>query len=178
MSELVYRSMTLPDIEQVYEIECSCFSQPWSVESLIGEVIPNDAARYVVAEYNGKIVGYAYAGAFHARPAYDWAVETSIYVSELQKGEGIGKALYKALEEQLSRQHILNLNACIAYPETEDEHLNKDSVRFHTHLGYRMVGEFYQCGYKFDRWYNMVWMEKHIGAHPSNPAKVIWFSEL
>ena len=39
MSELVYRSMTLPDIEQVYEIECSCFSQPWSVESLIGEVI-------------------------------------------------------------------------------------------------------------------------------------------
>ncbi len=105
-------------------------------------------------------------------------METSIYVSELQKGEGIGKALYKALEEQLSRQHILNLNACIAYPEPEDEHLTKDSVRFHTHLGYRMVGEFYQCGYKFDRWYNMVWMEKHIGAHPSNPAKVIWFSEL
>ena len=92
---------------------------------------------YLVAEKNGKIVGYAYAGAFHARPAYDWAVETSIY-----------------------------------------EHLNKDSVRFHTHLGYRMVGEFYQCGYKFDRWYNMVWMEKHIGAHPSNPAKVIWFSKL
>ena len=117
---------------------------------------------YLVAEKNRRIVGYAYAGAFHARPAYDWAVETSIYVSELQKGEGIGKALYKALEEQLSRQHILN----------------KDSVRFHTHLGYRMVGEFYQCGYKFDRWYNMVWMEKHIGAHPSNPAKVIWFSEL
>ena len=73
---------------------------------------------YLVAEKNGKIVGYAYAGAFHVRPAYDWAVETSIYVSELQKGEGIGKALYKALEEQLSRLHILNLNACIAYPET------------------------------------------------------------
>ena len=133
---------------------------------------------YLVAKVDDQIVGYAYAGAFHARPAYDWAVETSIYVSELQKGEGIGKALYKALEEQLSRQHILNLNACIAYPETEDEHLSKDSVRFHTHLGYRMVGEFYQCGYKFDRWYNMVWMEKHIGAHPSNPAKVIWFSKL
>lgn len=55
MSELVYRSMTLPDIEQVYEIECSCFSQPWSVESLIGEVIRNDAASYVVAEDNGKL---------------------------------------------------------------------------------------------------------------------------
>ena len=133
---------------------------------------------YLVAEQGGEPVGYAYVGPFHDRPAYDWAVETSIYVSELQKGEGIGKALYKALEGQLSRQHILNLNACIAYPETEDEHLNKDSVRFHTHLGYRMVGEFYQCGYKFDRWYNMVWMEKHIGTHSSNPAKMIWFSEL
>ena len=133
---------------------------------------------YLVAEKNGKIVGYAYAGAFHVRPAYDWAVETSIYVSELQKGEGIGKALYKALEEQLSRLHILNLNACIAYPETEDEHLNKDSVRFHTHLGYRMVGEFYQCGYKFDRWYNMVWMEKHLASHPDNPAPVVPFSQV
>ena len=100
---------------------------------------------YLVAEKNGKIVGYAYAGAFHARPAYDWAVETSIYVSELQKGEGIGKALYKALEEQLSRQHILNLNACIAYPETEDEHLNKDSVRFRT-LATGWLGSFTSAG--------------------------------
>ena len=133
---------------------------------------------YLVAKVDDQIVGYAYAGAFHARPAYDWAVETSIYVSELQKGEGIGKALYKALEEQLSRQHILNLNACIAYPETEDEHLNKDSVRFHTHLGYRMVGEFYQCGYKFDRWYNMVWMEKHIGCHLENQPPVKPFEEV
>ena len=132
---------------------------------------------YLIAKENDQIVGYAYAGAFHARPAYDWAVETSIYVSELQKGEGIGKALYKALEEQLSRQHILNLNACIAYPETEDEHLNKDSVRFHTHLGYRMVGEFYQCGYKFDRWYNMVWMEKHIGSHDIDPLPVVPFPD-
>ena len=131
-----------------------------------------------MAEEDGELLGYAYVGPFHDRPAYDWAVETSIYVSELQKGEGIGKALYKALEEQLSRLHILNLNACIAYPETEDEHLNKDSVRFHTHLGYRMVGEFYQCGYKFDRWYNMVWMEKHIGDHIEDQPPVIAFPEL
>ena len=104
-------------------------------------------------------------GAFHARPAYDWAVETSIYVSELQKGEGIGKALYKALEEQLSRQHILNLNACIAYPETEDEHLNKDSVRFHTHLGYRMVGEFTSAGISSTAgitWYGWKSISGHI----------------
>ena len=59
VSEIIYREMTLPDIEQVYAIECSCFTQPWSVESLIGELVRNDAAYYVVAEDDGKIVGYA-----------------------------------------------------------------------------------------------------------------------
>ena len=47
----------------------------------------------------------------------------------------------------------------------EDEHLDKNSVEFHSHIGYRLVGEFYKCGYKFNRWYNMIWMEKLIGEH-------------
>ena len=47
----------------------------------------------------------------------------------------------------------------------EDEYLDKNSAMFHAHLGYRLVGEFYDCGYKFGRWYNMVWMEKLIGEH-------------
>lgn len=51
--------MTLPDIEQVYQIECNSFTQPWSVESLIGEVVENDVAYYVVAECEGRIIGYA-----------------------------------------------------------------------------------------------------------------------
>lgn len=120
---------------------------------------------YLAAELDGEILGYAYAGPFHARPAYDWAVETSIYVDQSKKRMGIGKLLHNALESVLREQGILNMNACIAYPETEDEYLNKNSVEFHDHLGYRWVGEFRQCGYKFDRWYNMVWMEKHIGQH-------------
>ncbi|MEE0390770.1 MAG: GNAT family N-acetyltransferase [Lachnospiraceae bacterium] len=52
--------------------------------------------------------------------------------------------------------------ACIAYPKQEDEHLTKDSVRFHERLGYQMVGIFHQCGYKFETWYHVVWMEKCI----------------
>mgnify|MGYP001050063842 FL=1 len=72
----------------------------------------------------------------------------------------------------------MNLNACIAYPSVEDEYLSKDSVKFHEKLGYRFVGEFYKCGYKFNRWYNMVWMEKHIGEHKQNPNKVQWFEEI
>ena len=120
---------------------------------------------YLVAEQNGEILGYAYAGPFHDRPAYDWAVETSIYVDCDRKHMGIGKKLHNALEEELKERGFLNMNACIAYPETKDEHLDKNSAEFHAHLGYRMVGEFHKCGYKFNRWYNMVWMEKLIGEH-------------
>lgn len=127
---------------------------------------------YLVAERNGEIVGYAYAGSFHSRAAYGWAVETTVYVRQDQKKTGIGKKLYDALEKVLAAQNILNLNACIAYPEKKDAYLTKNSVQFHEHLGYRFVGEFQKCGYKFGHWYNMVWMEKHIGEHSDNPPEV------
>lgn len=55
---------------------------------------------------------------------------------------------------------ILNLYACIGYPQVEDEYLTKNSAEFHAHLGFELVGTFHNCGYKFDRWYDMVWMEK------------------
>ena len=86
---------------------------------------------YLVAEYQGEILGYAYAGAFKERAAYDWAVETSIYVRQNQKRMGVGSLLYEKLEEILKRQGILNVNACIAYPQEEDPYLTKDSVLFH-----------------------------------------------
>ena len=133
---------------------------------------------YLVAEFDGKIAGYAYAGEFKTRAAYMWNVETSIYVHKDYRHMGIGKALYEALEERLKAQNILNMNACIAYPVQEDEYLTKDSVRFHEKLGYSLVGEFHHSGYKFNRWYNMVWMEKSIGEHVENQPQVIWFKDL
>lgn len=133
---------------------------------------------YLAAEEDGRILGYAYAGAFHARPAYDWAVETSIYVDGARKGQGVGRALYEALEKTLAAQNIANLNACIAVPIGEDEFLTRDSVLFHEHMGYRLVGKFRQCGYKFRRWYDMVWMEKHIGPHLEDQPPVRLFDEV
>lgn len=133
---------------------------------------------YLVAEMEGEILGYAYVSAFHARAAYDWCVETSIYVKMDKKRMGIGVSLYCALELILKEQGILNLNACIATPREEDEHLTMDSVRFHERMGYRMVGEFDQCGYKFNRWYNMVWMEKQIGEHLEHQPRVKRFDEV
>lgn len=133
---------------------------------------------YLAARKGEEIVGYAYAGIFHDRAAYDWAVETSIYVAQDQKKLGIGRRLHEALELVLKEQGILNMNACISYPEEEDEYLTRNSAEFHGHLGYRMVGEFKKCGYKFQRWYNMVWMEKWIGEHHENQEKPKTFDQV
>jgi len=133
---------------------------------------------YFVAEESGEILGYAYASAFHVRAAYDWCVETSIYVRHDRKGCGAGGSLYRALEGALAEMGVLNLNACIAVPEKEDIYLNNDSVKFHKHFGYKRVGEFHRCGYKFKRWYHMVWMEKMIGEHKEEQPPVRSFQEI
>ena len=133
---------------------------------------------YLVAEQGGNLLGYAYAGSFHTREAYQWAVETSIYVKKSYGQTGIGRKLYEALEGSLALQNILNLNACIACTDEEDEYLTNDSLCFHQHMGYGLVGKFQKCGYKFGRWYGMAWMEKHIGAHGSEPFPVKYFEEI
>ena len=120
---------------------------------------------WIVAMVNGKVVGYAYASAFKPRDAYQWAIETSIYVDNNNKRSGIGRQLHEALEQRLKMQGILNMNACISFIEPEDEYLSQDSVRFHERLGYQKVAHFHQCGKKFNRWYDMIWMEKMIGEH-------------
>lgn len=133
---------------------------------------------YLVAEENGAVIGYAYVSPFKERAAYDWAVETSIYVKMGLSGKGYGKQLYDALERLLKAQNILNLNACIAYTEHEDAHLDNNSTHFHEHLGYKLVGSFHQCGYKFGTWYDMIWMEKMLGDHTDAPAPVLPVGEI
>ena len=99
-------------------------------------------------------------------------------VDQNKKGMGIGTALYDKLEKILKRQNVLNMNACIACTEIEDEYLTNASIRYHEHLGYRMVGWFTNCGYKFHRWYNLAWMEKEIGEHVADQPPVIAFPEI
>lgn len=122
----------------------------------------------------GRILGYAYAGCFKDRAAYDWSVETTVYIRRDQRRSGIGKLLYTALEEALSEMGILNMNACIALPKGEDPYLTADSVYFHEKMGFATVGIFHDSGYKFRRWYDMIWMEKMIGEHTAYPKKVLF----
>ena len=120
---------------------------------------------YLVVERDCRVEGYAYAGIFKDRAAYDWSCETTIYIAPNERKNGLGRMLYEALEEKLKANGILNLYACIGYPEEEDEYLTKNSAEFHEHLGYTRVGKFHKCGFKFGRWYDMIWMEKIIGEH-------------
>lgn len=133
---------------------------------------------YILAEKDSEILGYAYAGPFVGRAAYGWGIETTIYIKEDKRKMGTGRRLYEALEKILREQNILNMNACIGHTDIEDEYLNNNSIQFHSHLGFKMVGKFHNCGYKFGRWYNMVWMEKIIGEHKDDQPEVIDFSRL
>lgn len=130
---------------------------------------------YLIAEEAGEIRGYAYAGPFKERAAYDWSVETTVYVRAEDRGRGYGAALYGALEEKLRAMGIRNLYACIACTGDEnDPYLTSASPRFHRRMGFMLCGTFHQCGCKFGRWYDMIWMEKHLGGHPDSPPAVQW----
>ncbi|MGL4799536.1 MAG: GNAT family N-acetyltransferase [Cellulosilyticaceae bacterium] len=184
---LTIRVATLDDAAELlaiyaYYVKETAITFEYEVPTLeaFQERIQNTLKKYpyIVAESDGTLLGYAYAGAFVGRSAYDWAAETTIYLNPHHKKMGLGKKLYDVLETIVKAQNILNLNACIAYPDIEDEHLTKNSVQFHEHLGYLFVGEFHKCGYKFGKWYNMVWMEKLIGVHPPTPSPIIPFPTL
>ena len=133
---------------------------------------------YLVAEEAGEAVGYAYASPFHEREAYSWSAELTVYLRKDQRGRGRGRLLYEKLEQILRAQNITNLYACIAWPEQEDEYLTGASARFHERMGFRLAGMFHRCGYKFGRWYSMVWMEKEIGTRREKQPPVKSFSEV
>ncbi len=89
----------------------------------------------------------------------------TIYLDPAARGTGLGRKLYEALESRLKEMGILNMYASIAYPRGEDDHLTTNSADFHAHLGFEQVARMHCCGYKFGRWYDLIWMEKIIGGH-------------
>ena len=134
---------------------------------------------YFVAVEDGKVVGYAYAGAFYGRAAYKHSAEVSVYVSERQRGHGAGKLLYRHLESTLACQNVFVLYACITAAEREgDPYVTDASLRFHEKMGYQLVGRHNRCGYKLGRWYSVVWMEKSLADRPIVPEPFIPFPAL
>lgn len=180
---LSVRKATIEDAERILEIygyyvENTAITFEYEVPSIeefrermngIMAVYP-----YLVIERDGIIQGYAYAGPFSKRPAYQWACELSIYLDRNATKGGLGKMLYMALFDELQKMGIINVYASVACPVGEDdEYLTDNSACFHEHMGFRRVGEFYKCGYKFGRWYSVVWLEKLIGEHTDNPMFIL-----
>ena len=129
----------------------------------IGLAIARDLARYghnlILVARRGEVL-QEIADELESRHGVIVEVRAVDLADREQRAELIAK-----LEKEMKERGFLNLYACIAYPEVEDEYLTKNSARFHEHLGYELVGKFHKCGYKFGRWYHMIWMEKIIGEH-------------
>lgn len=122
---------------------------------------------YLLAETDGKPVGYAYASRFRARKAYDPSAEASVYVDPAFHGQGIGRALYAALSQRLPALGVTNLYACVTMPhKTPDPYLTDASPRFHEALGFSLCGRFTACAVKFGRPYDMGFFEKRLGTVP------------
>lgn len=123
-------------------------------EALVGAGYP-----YLVAFRDGRVCGYAYAGAFRARPAYRFAVEDSVYIDPAQRGAGIGKLL---LAELVNRATSLGFRQIIAV--IGDGPGNQASVSLHCKLGFEHSGTIRGTGYKHERWLDTVIMQLPING--------------
>lgn len=177
------RNLQAKDAERILEIYAyyvlnTAITFEYDVPSLpeFRRRIENISERfpYLVIEQNGTVRGYAYAAPFRNRAAYGWSCETTIYMDHNFQKSGMGRRLYEELENRLQKMGILNMYACIAYPQEEDRYLTKNSAEFHEHMGFAKVGEFHKCGYKSCHWYDMIWMEKIIGRHIEDQPPVIF----
>ena len=154
--------------------------------SEMAERIARTLARYpyLVAESaaDGSLLGYAYAGPYYGRAAYGWCCESSLYLRQGLSRQGLGTLLSAALEGALALQGLLSVYACIAVADCADlclpdPYLPGASVPFHEARGFRQIGAFPQCGFKFGRWYGVVWMEKRLGPRTPDPLPVKPFPE-
>lgn len=128
----------------------------------MGARIERSAPRWpwLVLERDGGVCGYAYAGAHRARPAYQWSVETSVYLAPGARGRGAGTALYVALLDLLRAQGYWNAYGGVTLP-------NPASVRLHESLGFRPLGIYREVGYKLGAWHDVGWWSLRL--HPPAP---------
>ena len=113
---------------------------------------------YLVAEQDGVVLGYAYAGPFRLRAAYRYTVEDSVYVGPDAVGKGVGKALLSAVIEICEAQGLRQMCAVIG------DSGNAASIALHASLGFEQKGVSPDMGYKFGRWVDLVWMQRSLNG--------------
>ena len=132
----------------------------------VGERIRRTLERtpWLVAELDGTVVGYAYAGPHHARPGYRWSVNVSVYVRDGFTGQGIGRLLYEELFGILRRQGYVNAYAGITQP-------NPASVALHEAMGMRRIAVYERVGWKHGAWHDVAWYAVRLIDPPDPPAE-------
>jgi L-amino acid N-acyltransferase YncA len=118
---------------------------------------------YLVAEGDGDVMGYAYAGPYRARPAYRFSVENSVYVAPQAHRRGVGRAL---LERLIAESEARGYRLMIA---VVGDSAQVASIALHRALGFKLVGAFEGVGYKFNRWLDTVLMQRALGKGTSAP---------
>ena len=118
---------------------------------------------YLVVEDETGVLGFAYCNWFKPRPAYRYSAEDSIYLAPSARGKGLGKLLLTELMAQAERRGVRKLIAVIG------DSANQGSVGLHKVCGFNHVGLLANCGWKFDRWLDVVLMDNTIGSGNSNP---------
>ena len=119
---------------------------------------------YLVLEDGTGVIGFAYCNWFKPRPAYRFSAEDSIYLAPAAAGRGLGRLLLQELMAQAERAGVRKLIAVIG------DSANQGSIGVHRSCGFQSVGVLSSCGWKFDRWLDVVLMERFIGAGNSTPA--------
>jgi L-amino acid N-acyltransferase YncA len=110
---------------------------------------------WLVAERGGEVVGYARGGQYKERAAYQWSVETSVYIRATAHRTGVGRALYGVLFDLLAMQGFFMAYAGVTLP-------NPGSVGLHESLGYTPVGVYRAAGYKFGAWHDVGWWQRRL----------------
>jgi phosphinothricin acetyltransferase len=110
---------------------------------------------WLVAEQDGEVVGYAYAGALKPRAAYALSCETTVYLREGFRRTGLGRALTEAVLARVAELGMVRAFACIALP-------NEASIGLHHALGFRDAGVWERAGFKHDAWWDVAWLQRDL----------------
>jgi acyl-coenzyme A synthetase/AMP-(fatty) acid ligase/L-amino acid N-acyltransferase YncA/acyl carrier protein len=121
---------------------------------------------WLVATVDGGIAGFAYAGSWKGRPAYDWCAEVTVYVAYNAQRTGIGRELYRRLLELLDSQGYHTEVAVITLP-------NEPSVAFHEACGFRYAGVLTGVGYKHEQWLDVGFWQRHKPGHNESPPSIV-----
>jgi len=166
MAEITIRPATRADLARLTEIynyyvvntPITFDLEPLTVEARepwFEEHSARGPHRVMVAVEDGMVIGYASTGRFRVKRAYDTTAESSIYCAPEATGRGIGTKLYAALFEAIAGENVHRIVAGYVPP-------NPGSEKLHAQFGFRPVGRFTEQGYKFGRYWDVVWLERPL----------------